>query len=455
MTKIIEKINSPKVSKTSTPRFSPKEQAGSLFFQPKLTIGPVDDIYEQEADAMSDKVMRMADIGEMQQPFFRSGGSTLQLKCAHCEEEEKNLQRKEINKKETNSNFELDSYVGHINSGGKILPNEVRNFYEPKFGYDFSKVKVHTDGNAAKSAQSINALAYTSGNNIVFNEGQYAPGTDKGKKLLAHELTHVVQQNAESALVPHPTNTTLKSPFKTIQRNGSGENSQSSEVCEALRSALANSIQVIELYNEFKEGNIQWEDMQSQRRTIGNAAQGVVGAGLELPQIVQEAISEVESFGFEEITHMGRLALGFLGSDEFFQSQWVTNEIERQNHYNLVLIRFMYENGCPDFPGQWEDFQQQILRIGTRGSEQRSSIETTPRETRTAVAWVSIGDEHLLVLATEVENSGRLRFEQWIDSDFRQLALDRATSIQGSIPSVPSSAVTRLPSSVPGSAARR
>ena len=70
----------------------------------------------------------------------------------------------------------------------------MRNFYEPRFGYDFNNVKVHTDTVAAKSAQSINALAFTSGNNIVFNNGQYSPDTDSGKRLLGHELTHVVQQ---------------------------------------------------------------------------------------------------------------------------------------------------------------------------------------------------------------------------------------------------------------------
>ena len=86
--------------------------------------------------------------------------------------------------------------MGTLGSGGQTLPNEVRNFYEPRFGYDFSNVKVHTNSLAAKSAQSINALAYTSGNSIVFNEGQYASGTENGRRLLGHELTHVIQQKS-------------------------------------------------------------------------------------------------------------------------------------------------------------------------------------------------------------------------------------------------------------------
>ena len=66
---------------------------------------------------------------------------------------------------------------------------------EPRFGYDFSNVRIHTDQRVAKSARSLNALAYTIENNIVFGEGQYNPKTVEGKKLLAHELTHIVQHH--------------------------------------------------------------------------------------------------------------------------------------------------------------------------------------------------------------------------------------------------------------------
>ncbi len=70
---------------------------------------------------------------------------------------------------------------------------------EPRFGHDFSKVRVHIDEQAAESAQSVNALAYTMGRNIVFSTGQYTPETSTGKRLLAHELTHVVQQQKASS----------------------------------------------------------------------------------------------------------------------------------------------------------------------------------------------------------------------------------------------------------------
>lgn len=81
-----------------------------------------------------------------------------------------------------------------LSSPGKELSGETRAFFEPRFGQRFDQVRVHTDATAAESAKAVDAVAYTVGNNVVFNSGQYAPETERGKSLLAHELTHVVQQ---------------------------------------------------------------------------------------------------------------------------------------------------------------------------------------------------------------------------------------------------------------------
>lgn len=88
-----------------------------------------------------------------------------------------------------------ESYVGGLQGKGRSLSPEERNFFEPKFGYDFSQVQLHTDAGANDSAQNINARAYTYGNNIVFGAGQYQPGSESGMHLMAHELTHVIQQD--------------------------------------------------------------------------------------------------------------------------------------------------------------------------------------------------------------------------------------------------------------------
>ena len=202
--RIVQKLsfisNLDKIQKSSSSIF---ECRGSSFFRPviqtKLTINQPNDVYEQEADAVSDKVMRMSNQDIIQTKFFRPGFSSLQRKCADCEEEEKNTQRKEIDRREPNLDSNVENYIGSLNSKGQPLSDDVKSFYEPRFSHDFSHVKIHTDSAAAKSAQSINALAYTSGNNIVFNSGQYAPNSETGRRLLGHELTHVVQQKNGSA----------------------------------------------------------------------------------------------------------------------------------------------------------------------------------------------------------------------------------------------------------------
>jgi hypothetical protein len=162
-----------------------------FFMQPKLTVNQPDDIYEQEADRVANDVMTM------QSPVIQTKPlqiSSIQRICSHCEAEQKNMQRKRSGDGGVTADNELEGYVGNLNSGGEALAEDVLSFFEPRFGYELSNVKVHTGLVAAKSAQSINALAYTSGNHIVFNSGQYSPDTDTGKQLLAHELTHVVQQ---------------------------------------------------------------------------------------------------------------------------------------------------------------------------------------------------------------------------------------------------------------------
>ncbi|MDP9076959.1 MAG: DUF4157 domain-containing protein [Bacteroidota bacterium] len=171
------------------------KKSPKAFFQPKLTVNQPNDVYEQEADAMADKVMRIPDPSANQNAFFRPDNSMIQRKCQACEEEDKFVRRKEGDGAEAEGGHNLDSYVSTLGSSGQPMPEGSRSFFEPRFGRDFSDVKLHTDSLAAKSAQSINALAYTTGSNIVFNSGQYAPESDSGKKLMAHELTHVVQQS--------------------------------------------------------------------------------------------------------------------------------------------------------------------------------------------------------------------------------------------------------------------
>jgi hypothetical protein len=104
----------------------------------------------------------------------------------------------------------IASRIQSLKGGGHPLPQSIRSFYESRFGRDFSNVRVHTDNKAAETAKSIDAKAFTIGKYMVFGTGQYSPGTSSGKRLLAHELTHVVQQkkntiSREPAGKPPPT----------------------------------------------------------------------------------------------------------------------------------------------------------------------------------------------------------------------------------------------------------
>lgn len=165
-----------------------------LPIQTKLAVSQPGDVYEQEADRVAEQVMRMpAPALQRTCASCSSGGST----CPECEAEKESLvQRRAEHVSETGGSVP-DSFL-HDLGPGQPLDTATRDFVEPRFGHDFSNVRVYTDRRAAESAQAVNALAYTVGHNVVFGQGQYAPETTVGKRLLAHELTHMLQQTGSS-----------------------------------------------------------------------------------------------------------------------------------------------------------------------------------------------------------------------------------------------------------------
>ena len=99
-----------------------------------------------------------------------------------------------------------ESVRAALRAPGQPLDTSSRGYFEPRFGHDFSRVRVHSDAGAAQSARDINARAYTVGNNIVFGAGRFAPGAAAGRQLLAHELAHVVQNTAAKGGGHYSTN---------------------------------------------------------------------------------------------------------------------------------------------------------------------------------------------------------------------------------------------------------
>jgi hypothetical protein len=211
--------------------------------QAKLKIGQPNDKYEQEADRAADQVMSMPEPGMQKKSTSpeceEDTDEALQTKPIADritpivqrqeeqeeeeeaapeneeeedenyleseptrdagelgEEEEESVQAKSLPNKSPLVTPGLQNQIRSLKGGGQPLSKSTRAFFEPRFGRDFSQVRVHTDKRAAILAKSMNAKAFTTGKDVVFGSGQYSPETTPGKRLLAHELTHTLQQTS-------------------------------------------------------------------------------------------------------------------------------------------------------------------------------------------------------------------------------------------------------------------
>jgi hypothetical protein len=150
--------------------------------QPKLIRGEPGDAHEQEADrAASLATSRSA-------PPIADARGQLAF-----------VQPRPLSATDAARSGGMPSVVDEVlRAPGRALDAATRAWMEPRFGHDFSRVRIHTDERAAQASRSIGALAFTAGHQIVFGARQYAPGTDRGRSLIAHELTHTVQQASSS-----------------------------------------------------------------------------------------------------------------------------------------------------------------------------------------------------------------------------------------------------------------
>ncbi|MEH2366557.1 eCIS core domain-containing protein [Nostoc sp.] len=160
--------------------------------QTKLTVNQPGDIYEQEADSVAQLVMQRMSVGREALP-----------------EEEDQLQMKSLADSvtplvqrqgggRTAATSELETSIQQARGNGQPLADDIKQPMEQAFGADFGGVKIHTDSRSDQLNQSVQARAFTTGQDIFFRQGEYSPGSHGGKELLAHELTHVVQQNGSA-----------------------------------------------------------------------------------------------------------------------------------------------------------------------------------------------------------------------------------------------------------------
>ncbi|MDO4726377.1 MAG: T6SS effector amidase Tae4 family protein [Porphyromonadaceae bacterium] len=172
----------------ATQRSAPSRQ---MLVQPKLELTTLGDSYEREADRMADYVMR--------KPF---GVSSISMPSTVVANQPKILRRATGSYSDIAVDSATESGIHASRGGGQPLPTDLRARMESGFGTDFSGVRLHTGSAAETMSSDLNAKAFTYGNDIYFNRGQYSPDTTAGQHLIAHELTHVVQQSGKVGRKP-------------------------------------------------------------------------------------------------------------------------------------------------------------------------------------------------------------------------------------------------------------
>lgn len=190
---------------TSVPRFhepgwgNPGQRAYSTppVVMAKMAIGKAGDAYEREADQVAEKV-----TGNQPGPVSISpiGAMPVQRMCPDCAEEQQGksgaaVQGAGLANSKGGVSKGLENRIQKARGQGTPMAQDVKGGMEQGFGSNFDQVRIHTGSEAVQMNQELGAKAFTVGNDVFFNQGQYAPGTGAGKKLLAHELTHTVQQS--------------------------------------------------------------------------------------------------------------------------------------------------------------------------------------------------------------------------------------------------------------------
>jgi hypothetical protein len=293
--------------------------------QAKLKVGPEDDTYEQEADRVADLVLRIPDsnrprtgpeIGtasiqegedELIQTAPADDDVTRRQEEELDEEGEDNVLAKRTGNQPPSPSSALETQIRLLRMGGQPLPRSECDYFEPRFGRGFRQVRIHADERAAAYAHSIGALAFTLGNDIVFGAQQYRPATAPGRRLLAHELVHVVQQTHHEAL-PAAAN--------TVHRSADSETKTPSIQPLSVQSLIQRDLAILPPRPE------------AEGRTL-------------TPARMQEAIDYNNSFlssipNSAEVIHMIRDVLGLSPEPSVVDADFVNAVLDWQAMYNLT-----------------------------------------------------------------------------------------------------------------------
>lgn len=221
--------------------------------QAKLAVSTPGDVYEQDADRMAEQVLRMPDTA-------KGPSSPCRGSCPECHPPAGVL-RKSAGAAERGAGGELppaSEAAIHAVAGGQSLSEQQRRYFEPLFGADFSGVRLHTGPSADQAAESIGALAYTRGRDVVFRRDHYRPETESGQQLLAHELAHTVQQGSAPAKSPSAdrSNGNFLAPLRTHSAESSVLRLQRQE--ELQNRTLQELFVVTESFEAFQQAMEEW-----------------------------------------------------------------------------------------------------------------------------------------------------------------------------------------------------
>jgi hypothetical protein len=258
------------------------EQSQSAFFtsssiQAKLTVSKPDDPQEKEADTVAATVMRMPEpeASSVTETTERRDEGSVQAKLpANHISRSVSIQRSGRDPPAGITNFE--SNLQATKGGGSPLPSSTREYMQSRFNADFSGVRIHTGGYAESMSQSVHAQAFTHGNDIYFNAGKFSPQTESGGLLLAHELTHTIQQGASKANVPSGQIQESLQRKSVIQRVPAGPVPQLTSAVEKAKSKEGKVNAAKEGPDGYREG---WQDLVDFFKTTFGADKIISGAG--------------------------------------------------------------------------------------------------------------------------------------------------------------------------------
>lgn len=368
----------------------PRQAAGNLavqrmlrgrVLQAKLMVGSLHDSLEDEADQVAEKVVHSS-------VFSVSKETRVPTTPGTNGSENALLRQKEASATSEQEIQVVPPVIKEVLSGddGQALDGSTRSFMETRFGHDFSQVRVHTGKRAAESAQSVHALAYAVGRDIVFGEGQYAPQTSEGKRLLAHELTHVVQEQFHD--------TTL-SQDKSILRRQPAPNNQAAQAPQGDQAAQA----LIDEYTNWWGLNLQEEKLA--QRLVSIAREGHYAF---VTQVINKLASSdrddvaqdmMESFAIKELIQIARnpegaamlklmadeLGTGWTTSDEENKAQLlraVLNDTEARLSWNRERIEVLKGQAKSDLEALALLFDDdEIVDDGTVSSRLQSILGAT------------------------------------------------------------------------------